>query len=218
MRLPIVAVAILLALLPGGGAHDGQSTNQKDGIEPVSRSVWGALAPEPQAMVPHVIERLTVHHTATDSGLIGPALVREMQEWHMVGQGWPDLAYHVVIGHDGTVYEGRDPAFRGDTGTSYDTAGHYLVVLEGNFEVERPTSAQWDSLVAVLAWAADHYAVSPDTISGHGDHAATLCPGQHLEHRIHTGELADAVSAAMARRQVRSPMVTGTASRLSLAW
>jgi hypothetical protein len=147
-------------------------------------------------MVSHVIERMTVHHTATDNGLTGPALLREMQEWHMIAQGWPDLAYHVVIGRDGTVYEGRDPAFRGDTGTSYDATGHYLVVLEGNFEVERPTSAQWDSLVAVLASAADHYEVSPDTISGHGDHAATLCPGQHLEHRIHTGELAAAVSEA----------------------
>jgi hypothetical protein len=187
-------------------------------VEFVSREAWGAAAPEVTEMVPHVVDRLTVHHTGEAGGLTGPARIREMQEWHMVGQGWPDLAYHVVIGRDGTVYEGRDPAYRGDTGTSYDTTGHYLVVLEGNFEVDRPSSAQWDSLVAVLAWAADHYEVSPDTISGHSDHAATLCPGQHLEHRIHTGELADAVSAAMAQGQVRSPMVTGTASRLSLAW
>lgn len=115
----------------------------------------------------------------------------------MVGQGWPDLAYHMVIGADGTVYEGRDPAFRGDTGTSYDTTGHYLVVLEGNFEVDRPTAAQWESLIAVLASAGEHYGVSPGTISGHSDHAATLCPGQHLEHRIHSGELAAAVQRAM---------------------
>ena len=49
------------------------------------------------------------------------------------------LYMHLVIGVDGTLYEGRDPAYRGDTGTSYDTTGHFLVVLEGNFEVERPT-------------------------------------------------------------------------------
>jgi hypothetical protein len=166
-------------------------------VELVSRQAWGALAPEPQAMVPHVIQRLTVHHTGEEGGLTGPARIREMQEWHIVGQGWPDLAYHVVIGRDGTVYEGRDPAFRGDTATPYDTTGHYLVVLEGNFDVERPTSAQWDSLVAVLAWAGDHYEVSPDTITGHSDHAATLCPGRHLEHRIHNGELASAVKRAI---------------------
>jgi hypothetical protein len=190
----------------------------RSAIAVVTREAWGAAAPRVSEMVPHVVDQLTVHHTGNEGGLAGAARIREMQEWHMVGQGWPDLAYHVVIGRDGTVYEGRDPAFRGDTSTSYDTNGHYLVVLEGNFEVERPSSAQWDSLVAVLASAADHYEVSPDTISGHSDHAATLCPGQHLEHRIHTGELADAVRAAMARGQVRNPMVTGTASRLSLAW
>lgn len=166
-------------------------------LEMVTREAWGARAPLKQEMVRHVIERLTVHHTGNQGGLTGAAHVRAMQEWHMVGQGWPDLAYHMVIGADGTVYEGRDPAFRGDTGTSYDTTGHYLVVLEGNFEVDRPTAAQWESLIAVLASAGEHYGVSPGTISGHSDHAATLCPGQHLEHRIHSGELAAAVQRAM---------------------
>lgn len=108
----------------------------------------------------------------------------------MIGQGWPDLAYHIVIGVDGTVYEGRDPAYRGDTNTSYDTTGHLLVMLDGNFEVQHPTAAQWETLVAVLAWAAVHYGVEAGTISGHGDHAATLCPGRHLEDRLHSGDLA----------------------------
>jgi hypothetical protein len=162
-------------------------------VEFVSREAWGALAPVRDELVPHDIERLTVHHTGNVGGLTGPARMREMQRWHMTGQGWPDLAYHLVIGVDGTLYEGRDPAYRGDTGTSYDTTGHFLVVLEGNFEVERPTQAQWDSLVTVLAWASEHYEVAPSTITGHADHAATLCPGRHLEARIRSGELAAAV-------------------------
>jgi hypothetical protein len=173
------------------------SPRPRSAIAVVTREAWGAAAPEVSEMVPHVVDKLTVHHTGNVGGLTGAARIREMQEWHMMGQGWPDLAYHVVIGRDGTVYEGRDPAYRGDTGTSYDTTGHYLVVLEGNFEVERPTSAQWDSLVTVLAWAADHYEVSPDTISGHSDHAATLCPGRYLEHHIHSGELASAAKRAI---------------------
>jgi N-acetyl-anhydromuramyl-L-alanine amidase AmpD len=113
----------------------------------------------------------------------------------MSGQGWPDIAYHVLIGIDGTVYQGRDPAFRGDTGTSYNTTGHFLVVVEGNFEVERPTDAQVQSLEAVLAWASEHYGVSPATIAGHGDYAATSCPGRNLEDRIHSGTLRGSVEA-----------------------
>jgi hypothetical protein len=116
----------------------------------------------------------------------------------MDGQDWPDLAYHVIIGVDGTVYEGRDPAYRGDTGTSYDTTGHFLVVVEGDFEVDLPTPAQLDSLATVLAWAAERFGASPGTISGHRDHAATLCPGRHLEDRINSGELRAAVEELIA--------------------
>jgi len=111
----------------------------------------------------------------------------------MSGQGWADLAYHVIIGIDGTVYEGRDPAYRGDTGTTYDTTGHFLVVVEGNFDVDRPTAAQLESLTAVLAWAAEHYGVPASAIAGHGDYAATACPGANLEGRIRSGELETAV-------------------------
>ncbi|HEX5696225.1 MAG TPA: N-acetylmuramoyl-L-alanine amidase [Acidimicrobiia bacterium] len=162
-------------------------------IAMVPREEWGALTPEPARMTPHVISRLTVHHAGSQSGVNGPAQFRGWQGWHMGGQDWPDIAYHLLIGIDGTVYEGRDPAYRGDTATSYDTTGHLLVVVEGNFEVERPTAAQIDSLEAVLAWASEHYDVSPATIAGHGDYAATSCPGRNLESRIHSGELQESV-------------------------
>jgi N-acetyl-anhydromuramyl-L-alanine amidase AmpD len=117
----------------------------------------------------------------------------------MGGQDWPDIAYHLLIGIDGTVYEGRDAAYRGDTGTTYDTTGHFLVVVEGNFEVERPTAAQMASLEAVLAWAAENYGVSPSTIAGHGDYAATSCPGMNLESKIHSGELRQRVETINAQ-------------------
>ncbi len=164
-------------------------------IEVTPREDWGARAPKVDLMVPHTIERLTVHHAGTQSGTTGPAQIRGWQNWHMNGQHWPDLAYHLIIGIDGTVYEGRNPAFRGDTGTTYDTTGHFLVVVEGNFDIDRPTAAQIDSLTAGLAWAAVHYGGSPATISGHGDHAATACPGAHLESRIHSGQLEQDVQA-----------------------
>ena len=156
----------------------------------VSREGWGAVAPRLAEMTPHTIDRLTIHHAGTQAGVTGPGQIRGWQDWHMNGQGWPDLAYHIVVGVDGRIYEGRDPAFRGDTGTTYDTTGHLLVVVEGNFEVEQPTAAQLASLKSVLAWASERYDVTPNTISGHGDHAATLCPGRHLETLIHSGQLA----------------------------
>jgi hypothetical protein len=163
-----------------------------------SRDSWGARPAETARMVPHTVERLTIHHAGTQSGTTGPAQFRGWQSWHMIGQGWPDIAYHVLIGIDGTVYEGRDPAFRGDTGTTYDTTGHFLVVVEGQFDNEKPTPAQVNSLVAVLAWASEEYGVSPETISGHRDHAPTTCPGTNLAVLIDSGELRGAVEDVVA--------------------
>jgi hypothetical protein len=166
-------------------------------IEP--REVWGARSAKPQLMSAHTVGRLTIHHAGTQTGTTGPAQFRGWQNWHMDGQGWGDIAYHLLIGIDGTVYQGRDPSYEGDTGTTYDTTGHFLVVVEGNFDNEEPTQEQIDSLTRVLAAASDEFVVSPETISGHRDHAATTCPGTHLHSLIGSGELQTAVQGLIDR-------------------
>lgn len=160
-------------------------------IEP--RESWGARAANISRLVPHSVTELTVHHAGTQAGSNGPVQFRRWQNWHLDGQGWGDIAYHVIIGVDGAVYEGRDPSYQGDTGTSYDTAGHFLVVVEGNFDVERPTSAQVEALVDVLAAAVAEYGVEPSTITGHRDHATTTCPGDNLAALLDSGEIVRAV-------------------------
>jgi len=114
-----------------------------------------------------------------------------------MSRGWGDLAYHYIIGVDGTVYEARDTRYEGDTGTNYDPNGDFLVVVEGNFDNDIPTQAQLDSLVRVLAWAATRFDVSPTTIAGHRDHASTSCPGGNLYAYIASGELESDVRAAI---------------------
>lgn len=165
-------------------------------IEP--RESWGARPARPEMMSSHTVDRLTVHHAGTQTGTTGPAQIRGWQDFHLDGRGWGDIAYHLIIGIDGTVYEGRWRDYEGDTGTTYDTTGHFLVVVEGNFDIDRPTRAQLDSLVAVLAGAAQEYGVSPSTITGHRDHAATACPGTHLGSLIDSGEIENRVEALIA--------------------
>jgi hypothetical protein len=53
-------------------------------------------------------------------------------------------------------------------------------------------------LAAVLAWAAHEFEVSPDTIAGHGDHAHTACPGDHLAAYLDSGSVQDAVEVLLA--------------------
>ncbi|MEA2024771.1 MAG: N-acetylmuramoyl-L-alanine amidase [Actinomycetota bacterium] len=163
-----------------------------------SRQVWGAQEADPSLMQEHTIERMTIHHAGDQqTGATGPARYRSWQAYHM-SRGWGDLAYHYIIGVDGTVYEGRGTRYAGATGTNYDPATHLLIVVEGNFEHDRPTSAQIDALVRTLAWASTEFDVSPSTISGHRDHANTDCPGANLYPYIASGDLESDVAALLA--------------------
>jgi hypothetical protein len=165
-------------------------------LDIVPRSGWGAAPAQTSRMEEHSIDTLTVHHAGDQSASGGPARYRSWQAFHQ-SRGWGDLAYHYIIGVDGTVYEARDTRYRGDTGTNYDPTGHFLVVVEGNFEVDEPTVEQLDALVQVLAWASQEFDVAPSTIGGHRDHASTACPGGNLYPYIASGELEDDVLAVL---------------------
>jgi hypothetical protein len=167
-------------------------------LEVESRDSWGAAPALSHFMEPHTLERMTIHHAGSQSGTTGPGQFRGWQTWHMSGQGWGDIAYHLIIGIDGTVYQGRDLEYEGDSGTPYDTTGHLLFVVEGNFDHEEPTEAQVESLTLLLAWASEEFRIPTSTIAGHRDHAATTCPGTHLHSLIESGDLAGAVDDMIA--------------------
>ncbi|MGQ0849878.1 MAG: peptidoglycan recognition protein family protein [Actinomycetota bacterium] len=167
-------------------------------IEVIERTGWEAAAALP-GLVPHTIERLTVHHTAVSlaDNRKAPARLRAHQAFHQNDRGWPDLAYHFAIDRNGNVYEGRDASFRGDTATSYDPTGHLLVVLEGNFDEQAVPERQWLSLVAMLAWGSTSYGVPTAAIAGHRDYSGTSCPGESVYRKISDGSLRVAVDASL---------------------
>ncbi|MGI9528728.1 MAG: N-acetylmuramoyl-L-alanine amidase [Acidimicrobiia bacterium] len=179
-------------------------------LDIVARSGWGAAPAQTNRMEEHSIDILTVHHAGDQSASGGPPRYRSWQAFHQ-SRGWGDLAYHYIIGVDGTVYEARDTRYRGDTGTNYDPSGHFLLVVEGNFEVDEPTDEQLESLVRVLAWASQRFDVSPATIGGHRDHASTACPGGNLHPYIASGDLENDVRAllGMSPRDVHGDHVHG---------
>ncbi|GAB3210688.1 peptidoglycan recognition protein family protein [Marinactinospora thermotolerans] len=113
-------------------------------------------------------QTITVHHTALAVNGDPAAAVRAVYHLHAVEQAWGDIGYHLLIGPDGTIYEGRYsgedqvPVFAGlpvGTGAEVVTAGHVGgynsgnigVCLLGDFTGEMPTQAAQDSLVRVLA-------------------------------------------------------------------
>lgn len=166
-------------------------------VEVVARESWGAAEPR-GGFRSQTVERLTIHHSGPPASVVsGPSAFRGWQSYHF-SLGWPDLAYHFIVGRDGRVYEGRPHTAVGDTATDYDPTGHFLVVVEGDYEFETLSAEQFESLARLLAWAAQEFDVSPDTIAGHRDHASTFCPGDNIQRLIEDGTLRERVEELIA--------------------
>ena len=144
------------------------------------RSAWGAEPPR-GSFRRHRIGRITVHesgHAVRDESETR-ANLPAYQADH-VARGWGDLAYHFVIGPEGSMYRGRRPSAVGDTSTTYDPRGHLLVMCDGAFRWQQPGTEQIRSLVVLLAWACDAFGVAPRDIATHRDLAPIPCPGARL--------------------------------------
>lgn len=182
----------------------------------VSRGAWNARRARP-GMERHRPARLTVHHLGDSA--IGPAeqVLRAVQSYHMDHSGHPDIDYHMVIDRSGRVFQGRNPRFRGDTHTSYDPSGHFLVCCLGDFEgipgerrAHQPTERMVRSLVLTLAWASRRWSIDPATIAGHRDFADTDCPGRTLYPLVRSGELRRRVERVTRQGAIGKVMVTRT--------
>jgi len=185
-------------------------------LSAICRDAWGA-SPSGPGFVGHTIDRLTVHHTAAflSSNTAAPARLRGHQSYHL-SLGWPDLAYHFAVDANGNIYEGRPLEYRGDTGTDYDPAGHFLVVAEGNFNDQQIPDVQVGSVAALLAWASEEFDAPLDTIRGHRDLASTTCPGDNFYSLIADGTLA-ALAADVATPDATLTIECGSAAEQRVA-
>lgn len=134
--------------------------------------------------VPHRINKITLHHTGSTEPVTRTddpvQLLRRLLSWGMSDRNWWDVPYHYLIDLDGNIYEGRNPKYAGDTNTTYDTRGHLLISVIGNYNLQEPAAEQINAIASVMAMAIQKYGLSAEDISGHKDWAGTSCPGSYL--------------------------------------
>jgi hypothetical protein len=134
---------------------------------------------------------LTVHHTGTQAHLDKPtsnkirALQGLVQSGYWIGKRHiflGDVPYHYYVSAQGDVAEGRELKFTAYSNTIYKTpiATHITIVLEGNFENERPTQQQLTALSDLLLDLAKKHNIKADNIRYHQQMAETSCPGKNL--------------------------------------
>lgn len=134
---------LLLAALTAVSAQD----NCPDII---SRLAWGSRTTSADVPVlpirpaPFVI----IHHTQTEvcTNIVNCSpIIRDIQSFHMAGNGWRDISYHFLMAADYRLYEGRGWGRRGENVGGF-TNQAINVGLIGTFQVDPPT----DDVLEVL--------------------------------------------------------------------
>jgi hypothetical protein len=151
------------------------------------------------------IDAVHMHHTwrPNHAQYRGESTIEAMWRFHTRENGWRDIAQHVSIGPDGSIWTGREwnlpPAsaagFNGNA-----MAGPFMFETIGDFDrgKDRLEGAQLAAVVGVIARVQERFDLGPDSLRFH--RAMTnlkSCPG--------TGVDLDAVKAAVesARAELR---------------
>jgi N-acetyl-anhydromuramyl-L-alanine amidase AmpD len=116
-------------------------------------------------------KRAIIHHSASPDV---PAST--IHGWHL-GQKWAGIGYHFVIRAGGAIERGRPEGKIGAHSGSAGNVDSIGIVLTGNFQYERPTAAQIESLVWLITQYLEPRYGNLDVI-GHKDVMATACPGK----------------------------------------
>ncbi|WP_428938652.1 peptidoglycan recognition protein family protein [Fontivita pretiosa] len=127
---------------------------------------------------------IVIHHSATPAG--SAAVFDKMHR----DKGWDELGYHFVIGNGTDSGNGQIEVgprwLKQKWGAHAKTADNRFndygigICLVGNFDIERPTAQQMQSLAKLTAWLMRTYHIPAGNVLGHRDTKPTDCPGRNL--------------------------------------
>jgi hypothetical protein len=176
----------------------------------ILRQTWGAnerIRRDDPDYAPVVLNTI-VHHTAGAAGYSpaqSAAIVRGIQTYHVLGNGWDDIGYNFLVDRFGQVFEGRFGGIErnviGAHAQGFNTGSAGIAVL-GTYGAAKVSAAASDALSRLIAWRLDVAHVHPlsrtstissgnprfrkglpvwlRAVSGHRDTGFTSCPGAGL--------------------------------------
>lgn len=147
--------------------------------QPSSSLPAGWMPPVPA----HGWKYIIIHHSATPRNSAA-AFDRAHRR-----RGWNELGYHFVIGNGTNSADGRvevGPRWikqKRGAHAGIDRYNEYGIgiCLVGDFDIDRPTAKQVESLVKLVAFLTHEYRIPFSRLLGHRDIKATQCPGRYLD-------------------------------------
>lgn len=161
----------------------------------ITRKEWGAR-PSKGATSVAGTRGVKVHYTgATESAAMKSdhqacvRRVRAIQDEHMDGRGWNDIAYSMIVCWHGDVFVGRGPLILTAANGAGLNAGHYSVLgLVGNKGLTQPSKDMEAGIREAIAYLR-RKGNAGDEIKGHRNGYATDCPGEPLYALVRSGAL-----------------------------
>lgn len=181
-----------------------------------SRAEWKAVpATEPYTPDP-LPWRITLHHSdGRYTRTLQESLdeVHFIQDFHIHGRGWIDIAYHFAVDPLGNIIEGRPEGMLG-AHTLDDNEGNVGIVLLGDYHPpvnDRPTAPQLAAVAALGRYLVARYGIFPQAFKGHRDYKVTDCPGDLAYAKLPAlrRALADAPDPGLARARRSAETLSG---------
>jgi len=159
----------------------------------VSRAGWGARKPRGRTtLAAKAILGMVTHYSvmAPSEDHAGcDDRVRTIQNGHMDGNGWDDIAYNFLTCQHGTVFEGRGWDVRSaaqgtNEGNDHWLANCFLGLDRAN--VDDVTKPGRDAIRAITQQCDNRYPFG-NILKVHSDFKATACPGDELRAWVRAG-------------------------------
>jgi hypothetical protein len=180
----------------------------------ILRKSWGAnerIRRDDPDFAPLLLNAI-VHHTAGTAGSSpaqSAAIVRGIQTYHVLGNGWDDIGYNFLVDRFGQIFEGRYGGIErnviGAHAQGFNTGSVGISVL-GNYDGMALSPAARDAVSRLIAWRLDVAHLHPlsrittisggnprfrkglpvwlRAVSGHGDTGFTSCPGKSIRGQL----------------------------------
>ncbi|KAL5016028.1 hypothetical protein ScPMuIL_005617 [Solemya velum] len=156
---------------------------EANAVNIMTRDCWSARETRKTDHMVTPVNFVFIHHTAMSRCYNHHDSCEEMkriQDLHMDGRGWDDIAYNFVISEEGQVYEGRGWDRVGAHTKSWNDVAIAICIM-GNFVDKEPDSAAKSTLKNLLEFGVRLGKISADyTLHGHRDVRDTACPGDKL--------------------------------------
>lgn len=133
------------------------------------------------------IKNIMIHHTAV-SYTKNPDQFKATNEYHKAQWNFKSslgyyVGYNYEISSRGKVYKAREDGektaacYQGDM----NNGETIHIVLDGNFDIEKPKPAQIFALRDLLIDIANKYKITKERIFAHNQYAPKTCPGQNFD-------------------------------------